>query len=122
MRTDKHAIAPFGIDEGKAGARGACLVNPGSAEEQSLPSRFGDHRLRGGDLVRVVRPGGGGLGNPYERPVARVLEDVRQGYVSAGRAESDYGVALEHDGGELVVAAEKTRHLRGNKQKNVGIE
>jgi N-methylhydantoinase B len=114
MRTDKHAIAPFGISDGKAGGRGACLVNPGAAEEKSLPSRFGDHRLRKGDLVRVLRPGGGGLGDPYRRPVAMVLEDVRQRYVSVERAENDYGVALEDRGDELVLAAEKTRLLRGN--------
>ncbi|HEY7713743.1 MAG TPA: hydantoinase B/oxoprolinase family protein [Candidatus Binatia bacterium] len=114
MRTDKHAIAPFGISDGQAGGRGACLVNPGAAEEKSLPSRFGDHRLRKGDLVRVLRPGGGGLGDPYRRPVAMVLEDVRQRYVSVERAENDYGVALEDRGDELVLAAEKTRLLRGN--------
>jgi N-methylhydantoinase B len=114
MRTDKHAIAPFGISDGQAGGRGACLVNPGAAEAKSLPSRFGDHRLRKGDLVRVLRPGGGGLGDPYRRPVAMVLEDVRQRYVSVERAENDYGVALEDRGDELVLAAEKTRLLRGN--------
>jgi N-methylhydantoinase B len=115
MRTDKHAIAPFGIDAGHTGGCGACLVNPASAEEKSLPSRFGDHRLRNGDVVRVLRPGGGGLGDPLSRPVDKVLEDVRQGYVSVERAESDYGVAIEYRGSELVVAEGKTRALRGNK-------
>jgi N-methylhydantoinase B/oxoprolinase/acetone carboxylase alpha subunit len=43
-----------------------------------------------------------------------VLEDVRQRYVSVERAENDYGVALEDRGDELVLAAEKTRLLRGN--------
>jgi N-methylhydantoinase B len=113
MRTDKHAIAPFGIDEGRAGGRGACLINPSSAEEKSLPSRFGDQRLRKDDIVRVARPGGGGLGDPRSRPVDKVLEDVRQGYVSVERAASDYGVALETQGAELVVAEGKTRVLRG---------
>jgi N-methylhydantoinase B len=31
MRTDKHSISPFGIDDGLAGGKGACVVNPGSA-------------------------------------------------------------------------------------------
>ena len=115
MRTDKHAIAPFGIDAGHAGGRGACLVNSASGEEKSLPSRFGDHRLRKGDVIRVLRPGGGGLGDPLSRPVDKVLEDVRRGYVSVERAASDYGVAFEYLGGELVVAEGKTRALRGNK-------
>ena len=114
MRTDKHAVAPFGIDAGRAGGRGACLINPDCGEEKRLPSRFGDHRLRRKDLVRVLRPGGGGIGDPRHRPVEKVLEDVRQGYISVERAESDYGVAIEYRAGEPVVAEGKTRSLRGN--------
>ena len=115
MRTDKHAIAPFGIDTGLSGGKGACVVNPGSTDEKRLPSRFGDHRLTGNDVVRVERPGGGGLGNPFSRPVDKVLEDVRQGYVSARQAETCYGVSLDWRSGEPLVVEEKTRHLRGNK-------
>ena len=28
MRTDKHAIEPFGSDDGLPGGKGACVVNP----------------------------------------------------------------------------------------------
>ena len=52
MRTDKHALAPQGIDGG----------HPGGEDERSLPSRFGDQRLKTGDVLRVERPGGGGVG------------------------------------------------------------
>ena len=113
MRTDKHAISPFGIDRGLAGGKGACIVNPGGPEEKQLASRFGDYRLRDNDIIRVERPGGGGLGNPLDRPVDNVLDDVRQGYVSADRARSDYGVALNTTGGEPVIDEGKTRVLRG---------
>src|SRR5687768_6838750 len=113
MRTDKHAVEPWGSDQGKAGAKGACLINPASAVEKRLPSRFGDYRLRNNDIIRVERPGGGGLGNPLSRPVDNVLDDVRQGYVSAGRARTDYGVVLNMAGGELVIDEGKTRVFRG---------
>jgi N-methylhydantoinase B len=113
MRTDKHAIAPFGIDQGLNGGRGACAVNPGRSDEKQLPSRFGDHRLSENDIVRVERPGGGGLGNPMHRPMDDVVDDVRQGYVSAERARIDYGVALNTAGGDLVIDEVKTRVLRG---------
>jgi N-methylhydantoinase B len=77
MRTDKHSIEPWGSDHGLAGGKGSCIVAPGTAEEKKLPSRFGDHRLKQGDLLRVERPGGGGLGDPLRRPNEKVLEDVR---------------------------------------------
>lgn len=113
MRTDKHALAPQGIHRGLPGATGACVVNPGREDEQTLPSRFGDRRLRSGDVLRVERPGGGGVGAPRERPPEDVLEDVRQGYVSPARARSDYAVAVRTRGTEIILDPEGTRELRG---------
>ncbi len=113
MRTDKHAIEPFGSDNGLPGAKGACVVNPETKDAKHLPSRFGDQRLQRNDTIRVERPGGGGLGNPFKRPVDKVAEDVRQGYVSIERARSQYGVALHLAGGELILHEEETAILRG---------
>jgi len=113
MRTDKHAIAPFGSDDGRAGGKGACVVNSESKDAKHLPSRFGDHRLQYNDTLRVERPGGGGLGDPRRRPVDKVVEDVRQGYVSAARAMTDYRVAVQIANGDAQLDEAKTRLLRG---------
>jgi N-methylhydantoinase B len=113
MRTDKHAVEPFGSDRGLPGGKGACIVNPETDNEQRLPSRFGDHRLWANDLVRVERPGGGGLGDPLERPIEAVLEDVRQGYVSAARARAHYGVAVHCSDAGPEIDKAATRILRG---------
>ena len=120
MRTDKHIIEPWGSDDGSAGGKGSCIINPGATNETRLPSRFGDHRLQKDDLLRLERPGGGGLGHPLERPAKDVLEDVRQGYVSIERARSDYGVVVELLDGEPALNLAQTRVLRGEKQKNTG--
>jgi N-methylhydantoinase B len=113
MRTDKHAIEPFGSNEGRPGGRGACVVNPETSDAKHLPSRFGDHRLGANETIRVERPGGGGLGNPFNRPVDKVVEDVRQGYVSVDSARAQYGVALRLANGEWVLHEEETSILRG---------
>jgi len=113
MRTDKHAIEPFGGDGGLPGGKGACVVNLESKDAKHLPSRFGDHRLQRNDTIRVERPGGGGLGAPFKRPVGKVVEDVRQGYVSIERARSQYGVALQVADGEPTLQEEETAILRG---------
>lgn len=115
MRTDKHAIEPFGSNDGLAGGRGACVVNSESKGAKHLPSRFGDHRLQQNDTIRLERPGGGGLGDPRRRPVDKVVEDVRQGYVSVARARSDYGVAVQIADGEAQLDEAETRLLRGKK-------
>jgi N-methylhydantoinase B len=113
MRTDKHAIEPFGSAEGLTGAKGACVVNADATTAKQLPSRFGDHRLQRDDTIRVERPGGGGLGDPLKRPADKVVEDVRQGYVSTLRARTDYGVALQFIDGEVRLNEAETRVLRG---------
>ena len=113
MRTDKHAIEPFGADGGQPGGKGACIVNPEAASATRLPSRFGDYRLMHNDIVRVERPGGGGLGDPLKRPTEKVLEDVRQGYVSPTQARSNYGVAIRFAEGEPAIDEVETGILRG---------
>ncbi|HYA27517.1 MAG TPA: hydantoinase B/oxoprolinase family protein [Acidobacteriota bacterium] len=113
MRTDKHTIEPFGGAGGFPGGKGACLINPESNSAKQLPSRFGDHRLQQNDIIRVERPGGGGMGDPFKRPAAKVIDDVRQGYVSIERARSQYGVALRAAGSEVTLQVEETSILRG---------
>jgi N-methylhydantoinase B len=68
--------------------------------------------LKKGDLLRLERPGGGGIGDPYDREPLRVLDDVLQRYVSIASAETDYGVAIEQTAQGLRVATDETRALR----------
>ncbi len=112
MRTDKHLIEPWGSEAGKAGGKGSCIINPGTRDEKELPSRFGDYVLKEGDLLRLERPGGGGMGHPHERDSQKVLDDVRQRYVSVERARSDYGVAVRPTGDDFIVDQAETRRLR----------
>src|SRR2546425_5539963 len=109
LRTDKHLIAPGGKDGGKEGGKGACIINPGRNDERRLPSRFGDYMLRKADLLRLERPGGGGMGHSFSRHPEKVLNDACQGYVSIEKAISDYGVALRLENGNLILDRLKTQ-------------
>jgi N-methylhydantoinase B len=51
-----------GFQGGGDGQCGAFLLNPDSAAEQRLPAAAVDLPLRKGDLLRVLTPGGGGVG------------------------------------------------------------
>ena len=57
------------------------------SKEQDIP-------LAAGDRVRVRTPGGGGYGNPFERPPELVLEDVRLGRYSVEEAREMFGVEI----------------------------
>jgi N-methylhydantoinase B len=51
--------------------------------------------LKPGDAYVLRSGGGGGFGNPTERPLDKVEDDVRQGYVSIDAAKSHYGVVID---------------------------
>ena len=66
--------------------------------------------------LRYVNNGGGGWGDPCERDPELVKRDVRDGYVTIGGAERDYGVVVvgdpENDPEGLIIDLEATRRLR----------
>jgi N-methylhydantoinase B len=53
------------------------------------------YRLERGEVATIVTGTGGGWGDPHDRPVGEVVEDVKDGYVSLEQAERDYGVVLD---------------------------
>jgi N-methylhydantoinase B len=50
--------------------------------------------IQPGERAANINPGGGGFGNPFDRDVARVVEDVKNGLVSLEGARRDYGVVI----------------------------
>jgi N-methylhydantoinase B len=52
-------------------------------------------QLNEGDAFRVRSGGGGGFGNPQDRPLEDVAHDVKQGYVSKKSARDNYRVAVD---------------------------
>jgi N-methylhydantoinase B len=54
--------------------------------------------LQAGDRVRMSTGGGGGYGDPRERPLESVARDVIRGLVSRESARNDYGVVIDSDG------------------------
>ncbi|HEY6197572.1 MAG TPA: hydantoinase B/oxoprolinase family protein, partial [Candidatus Binatia bacterium] len=109
LRSTKHTVAPKGLEDGLPGRTGKCTLDPGTDKAREIPSRYSDHPLRPGDVVRLETPGGGGLGNPRERDPERVLNDVRNGYVSIEKAREIYGVAIRAVNGDFAVDKSEQR-------------
>jgi N-methylhydantoinase B len=99
----RHA-AP-GLQGGGPGACGRIATSNGVP----LPAKISTV-VPADTVVTVELPGGGGYGPAVGRDPARVLEDVREGYVSHERARGDYGVAI--DPATLTVQTEETEKLR----------
>ena len=58
--------------------------------------------VKKGDVVRLATGTGGGYGDPYDRPVEKVVEDVKDGYITPEVAEKRYGVKVNPDTLEVV--------------------
>ncbi|MDX6740629.1 hydantoinase B/oxoprolinase family protein [Actinocorallia sp. A-T 12471] len=87
--------APWGIAGGAAALPNRVSLITPDDELVSFPNGKIDSRpLAAGERVVIETGGGGGFGDPRTRPVARVLADVRAGYVSVAEARAAYGVAL----------------------------
>ena len=69
--------------------------SPPEAIRQSLADA---EPLKAGTVVRVRTTGGGGWGDPLERPVEEVLRDLAWRKVSVEGARRDYGVVVREDG------------------------
>ena len=82
-----------GRNGGADGAAGTVATAGGS------PLRPKGRQIVGaGDRVRVDLPGGGGHGDPHDRPAAAVAADIAEGYVTADAARRLYGVEIGDDG------------------------
>ena len=119
LRLDSSKHPAFGVNGGQAGRPGHILVNPDSPEARELKGMSDGNRLKKGDLIRIISPGGGGWGPPADRPAQSVLDDVLDGFISVESAHDDYGVVLASDGVSLDMAA--TARRRGEMAAPTGM-
>ena len=94
-RLENVRFPAWGVNGGHSGRPGRIVVNPGTPEERALKPLSDNNRLHNGDLLRVMTSGGGGWGHPFDRPAAKVREDVLDGFVAYESARKDYGVVLD---------------------------
>jgi N-methylhydantoinase B/oxoprolinase/acetone carboxylase alpha subunit len=118
---DRHLIGPPGLFGGKPGGKTAYLVKQrGTSEFKTFrevfgsksESKFANIPIKKGDQVMIISSGGGGYGDPCERGLEEVMEDVEKGYVSIKSAKEHYGVVLDPNTGK--VDQKQTKELRRN--------
>lgn len=91
---DDHSKSPpFGHSGGKSGKRSKIIVKRGE-EELIVPTKKW-FPLLPGDIIVTEATGGGGVGDPLERSIDLVREDVINGYISGESAKKDYGIVID---------------------------
>lgn len=88
-RADRSIELPAGIQGGMSGGPSRFVVNPGTSEEEQMPSSA-RMNLPAGTTFRVNGPGGGGYGDPRKRDREALAEDIAEGYVSEEAAAKYY--------------------------------
>jgi N-methylhydantoinase B len=90
---DRTQFAAQGQAGGQPGALGEFLADDDRRLQPKTVIWFASETR-----VQLNLPGGGGYGDPYERPAEQVLADVVSGYVSIAAAEREYGVVVRYLG------------------------
>jgi N-methylhydantoinase B len=114
---DRSILACWGVNGGRAGQPFQVVVDPGGPAERVVDALADAEPVRAGEVIRIRTTGGGGWGDPLERPAEEIIRDLRWGKVSQAGARRDYGLVFV-DGDAVATAnyeidAAATEQARG---------
>ena len=104
----KTKTKPWGMAGGKEGENGHVILRPGTDREEVTGMVY--ESMAPGEVLVNNSGGGGGWGDPFKRDLEKVLEDVRNEYVSIKSAREDYGVVIDPE--TMTVDAAATASIR----------
>ena len=96
LLSDGAIVSAFGVLGGRSGKPLASWVEDtaGHTVEFATPGKVGGHLVHENERVVLRSAGGGGYGDPLDRPAEKVAEDYRLGYISDAALGDLYGVVL----------------------------
>lgn len=107
---DGDVEASRGTKGGREGTLNVIKLHYPEGEDYTCTTKDMVTGVPPGTLYYQEAGGGGGWGDPSERPAGKVLADVRNGVVSPEAARRDYGVVVNTD--DWTVDEQETRWLR----------
>ena len=86
----RHKSGPWGMNGGRDGSLNYVEIhrNDGSVERHANVSEM---PLAKGELIRVVSANGGGCGDPKNRPRDKIVEDIKNRFITPKQARVHYG-------------------------------
>ena len=91
---DRSRLACWGVAGGRAGRPFEVVIDPGGPAERTVDALADAEPVRAGEVIRIRTTGGGGWGDPLDRPYDEVARDLRWRKVSVAGARDDYGVVV----------------------------
>lgn len=115
LRSDRTDFVPWGIEGGKPGTPTRNYLNPDS-ENRELPGKC-LMTMKKGDLYRLVQASGGGFGDPLERDVYAILDDVQQEKLTIDHVRREYGVVIDPQTLEIDLDASEALRFRMGREE-----
>ena len=108
-KVQRNKLKPYGLFGGKDGHKAQIgIITPQGSITKGLP--FYIQVAKAGTQIIIESSGGGGWGNPLERDIEAVRNDVINGLVSPERALKVYGVKIDPETG--LVDYKETKTIR----------
>jgi N-methylhydantoinase B len=109
---DRSILSCWGVRGGRAGRPFSVTIDPGGPGEREVDALADAEPVRAGGVIRIRTTGGGGWGDPLDRPYADVLRDIQWRKVSVDGATNDYGVVVTGEIDNAVVDESASEALR----------
>jgi N-methylhydantoinase B len=119
---DRSILSCWGVRGGKAGRPFQVTIDPGGPREREVDALADAEPVRTGEIIRIRTTGGGGWGDPLERPYDEVARDVLWGKVSPDGARDDYGVVVGGPADAPVVDETASDALRDDLRAGRGVQ
>lgn len=113
-RGERHYTAPWGLRGGGAAASCRSVVHRADGTSEVVPSKA-NLELAPGDRLETWTTGGGGYGDPLERPPALVLDDTIDDKVSVEAAAELYGVVVVDGTVDMDATTRRREELRAER-------
>ena len=110
LRSDRHDFPTWGVQGGKPGAPIENYINRDTDPEQ-VPAKLLT-TLKKDDTYHLIQAGAGGYGDPLERDLDAILDDVQQEKLTIDHVRREYGVVV--DPGTLQIDLRATEELRAS--------
>jgi N-methylhydantoinase B len=109
---DRSILACWGLKGGRAGASFSVTIDAGGPNEREVDALADAEPVSAGETIRIRTTGGGGWGDPLDRPFEEVERDLRWGKISFAGARRDYGVVADGSKDEPVIDVMASIELR----------
>ncbi|MDP7219401.1 MAG: hydantoinase B/oxoprolinase family protein [Arenicellales bacterium] len=116
IHDDRHQSQPWGILGGKPGTCSEKWIIQKEAGRKALPSKVDHVQVYPGDRIIFRTAGAGGWGDPLEREVGAVRNDVARNLVGVDTARQAYGVIINEN--TLEADIRQTEELRQRMRNN----